>query len=871
MQKVSSKILILFGFVFIFIGFIILDPSYVSAQSCNYNVSSEESPPCYESAPYPTSCNGVNSTFCATNYGTIICKQQFKDVRNRNLLQTTPVNQCPAIYDPASCTNAPQKTIPLGYIACQGAGACGNGVKEVGECCDTGGPTSSCDNTCSCTSGVGTCGDGVCRGEETSSSCPQDCNPTQECPFGAGMCTCPVQPFNITYSGPSAVTIYQGDSTSVGVRMYNNGAVGLQNATFYTSCIEGATCTPTQSSQGSISSSNTEDGYGIININTSSATAPGTYSMPVRVVSTNNAGCDMNISYTVTVKPSRKVVCDGAWYDIPPGAMGFGINSGPLNLYNNGATNSTKYFKATYNGRYPTQVNQTTWGDSNFSTKCVYENGLSDTCTWALPVNMPNTGTGGYAAVSGWSMDTTGPYGTGVTASDTATSPRTMELRRSGSTFQYKCTVPSPNTAVCDGGWRYLPDRGATIYQPTGTYVSSAIDSQYKDAIFMAVGGSQVDTSAYIQSCKFNGTNNCTFESGWTNLGAITRNPLNLSLGSALEVNLKTTWAGGERVNNINRSTGWAGWGNTAADNGTSWGQPFRTVDKIGRYWQFRNINGGVAYACGASPVCVALNYSSTKSSVSKTSLSGNEAFTVKCDYGVKGIQDALSVTSGGGATCSFANWDSAVPTTAVFNCTAGTVSGTYSLACNNSAGTASNVCAQTNTLTNISVTNVAATADINANPLSVPYNSPSTITWSSSNATSCTVSPTGWTGTSGSQSSGNLTTSRTYSLDCLPSGPNSSDTVTVNVQAAQTFTLNVIRSGQGTVTSNPVGINCGADCNESYVQNTSVTLTATPSSGRIFTGWGGACSGKGTCTVVINSSKTVYANFAVDPNFKEF
>jgi hypothetical protein len=104
-----------------------------------------------------------------------------------------------------------------------------------------------------------------------------------------------------------------------------------------------------------------------------------------------------------------------------------------------------------------------------------------------------------------------------------------------------------------------------------------------------------------------------------------------------------------------------------------------------------------------------------------------------------------------------------------------------------------------------------------------------------------------------------------------LPSGPNSSDTVTVNVQPAANFTLNVIRSGQGTVTSAPSGINCGATCNASFVQNTSVTLTATPAQGRIFTGWGGACSGKGTCTVVMSASRTVFANFAVDPNFKEF
>ena len=42
-------------------------------------------------------------------------------------------------------------------------------------------------------------------------------------------------------------------------------------------------------------------------------------------------------------------------------------------------------------------------------------------------------------------------------------------------------------------------------------------------------------------------------------------------------------------------------------------------------------------------------------------------------------------------------------------------------------------------------------------------------------------------------------------------------------------FPLTVTRAGAGTgtVTSAPAGISCGADCTESYAQNTAVTLTA--------------------------------------------
>ena len=78
-------------------------------------------------------------------------------------------------------------------------------------------------------------------------------------------------------------------------------------------------------------------------------------------------------------------------------------------------------------------------------------------------------------------------------------------------------------------------------------------------------------------------------------------------------------------------------------------------------------------------------------------------------------------------------------------------------------------------------------TADIKANgsdePIMIPYNTSATASWSSTNANSCTVSPTGWTGTSGSQSTGNLTSSQTYSLACSNPNGSASDSVTVNVE----------------------------------------------------------------------------------------
>ena len=81
-------------------------------------------------------------------------------------------------------------------------------------------------------------------------------------------------------------------------------------------------------------------------------------------------------------------------------------------------------------------------------------------------------------------------------------------------------------------------------------------------------------------------------------------------------------------------------------------------------------------------------------------------------------------------------------------------------------------------------------TADIKANssdsPITIPYNSSAVVSWSSVNISSCFISPTGWTGISGSQSTGNLTTSQTYTLNCSGPGGQATDTITVNVTQQQ-------------------------------------------------------------------------------------
>lgn len=77
--------------------------------------------------------------------------------------------------------------------------------------------------------------------------------------------------------------------------------------------------------------------------------------------------------------------------------------------------------------------------------------------------------------------------------------------------------------------------------------------------------------------------------------------------------------------------------------------------------------------------------------------------------------------------------------------------------------------------------------------------------------------------------------------------------------------TLSVTRSGSGvgSVVSTPAGISCGSDCGESYAYGTTVTLSAMPSGSSTFAGWGGACSGSGSCSVQMVADRSVTAFFS--------
>jgi List-Bact-rpt repeat protein/hemolysin type calcium-binding protein len=79
---------------------------------------------------------------------------------------------------------------------------------------------------------------------------------------------------------------------------------------------------------------------------------------------------------------------------------------------------------------------------------------------------------------------------------------------------------------------------------------------------------------------------------------------------------------------------------------------------------------------------------------------------------------------------------------------------------------------------------------------------------------------------------------------------------------------LAVAKTGQGAVSSTPGGISCGTDCEQDYAAGTTVPLSAAAQTGWAFTGWSGACSGAGACSVTMDGAKSVTATFTALPTY---
>jgi hypothetical protein len=83
-----------------------------------------------------------------------------------------------------------------------------------------------------------------------------------------------------------------------------------------------------------------------------------------------------------------------------------------------------------------------------------------------------------------------------------------------------------------------------------------------------------------------------------------------------------------------------------------------------------------------------------------------------------------------------------------------------------------------------------------------------------------------------------------------------------VGVARTVAVALTLQGGAHGTVTSAPAGITCPGTCSASFPNGTHVTLTASSTSDD-FTGWGGDCSGSGSCELTLSAPASVDATFA--------
>jgi hypothetical protein len=74
---------------------------------------------------------------------------------------------------------------------------------------------------------------------------------------------------------------------------------------------------------------------------------------------------------------------------------------------------------------------------------------------------------------------------------------------------------------------------------------------------------------------------------------------------------------------------------------------------------------------------------------------------------------------------------------------------------------------------------------------------------------------------------------------------------------------VSIVKTGLGTVVSDPVGIVCGETCSHGFPAGTTVTVTATPAPGQTFVGWDGCePAGQRTCSLVVTDWECIVARF---------
>jgi hypothetical protein len=167
----------------------------------------------------------------------------------------------------------------------------------------------------------------------------------------------------------------------------------------------------------------------------------------------------------------------------------------------------------------------------------------------------------------------------------------------------------------------------------------------------------------------------------------------------------------------------------------------------------------------------------------------------------------------------------------------------TYSIECWNAKGDSTGVKTVTVSLLGV------PTVNISASPPSVSFNGSSTISWNTTNATSCLSSWGGAVGLSGSFTTGNLTTDQTYTLTCSGPGGSGSSSVTITVGACGPICVNNSNVCAGTPYDGGCGMGIPCWGNKNCCDH-SCTCAASTCKGAICANdCGESCSGTKNCS----------------------
>ena len=187
-------------------------------------------------------------------------------------------------------------------------------------------------------------------------------------------------------------------------------------------------------------------------------------------------------------------------------------------------------------------------------------------------------------------------------------------------------------------------------------------------------------------------------------------------------------------------------------------------------------------------------------------------------------------------------NWSGTLAANGSQSTGALTANSTFSLTCSGPGGTSPAAAASVT----VNPLPAAPTASVSASPSSVATGGSSTLTWSSTNATSCTASG-GWSGSlaaSGSRSTGPLTAATVYSLVCAGAGGTSTPaSATVTILPIPTATLSAA----------PTAVSAGGTSTLTW---SSTNATSCAASG----GWTGSLAASGTQSTGAVNAATMYS-----------